>query len=570
MITAKSAAMAALKTAPVRKLVWERRMTGWSYADVWEEIAAAVPDRPALVQGERVVAWGDFDRRADALAARMLEAGLTRQSKVCAFLYNSPEYLEAYYAAFKAGFVPVNTNYRYIAHELSYLFDNADAETVVFHASFADVVEQIRAKLPKVKLWIAVAQPAHPAPAWAEDYETLARRSVPRVTPEWGRSGDDMLFMYTGGTTGMPKGVMWRQDDLFNVLGAGGDLLTGLPPLSGPAEAGERARQGEAGQIARAIQIAAAPLMHATSQFNALRTLSVAGTAAVLPSQRFNAAELWSEVERLSATSISIVGQAFAQPMLEALDAHPDRWDLSSLRRITSSGTVWNHENKQGLLKHLPPGCALYDSLGSSEAVGIGGSSSVAGEAAQTARFMVGPNAAVFSEDGRRIEPGSGERGLVATSGFLPAGYYKDPEKTARTFRIFEGRRWSVPGDFATVEADGTMKLLGRGSQVINTGGEKVFPEEVEESLKRHPAVRDAVVVGVPDARFGERICAIVDAEPPAHPTLDELARHVRSELADYKAPRELVLAPVARAPNGKLDYKASRERALKALGIPA
>jgi fatty-acyl-CoA synthase len=546
-------------------------MAGWSYADVWEEIAAAVPHRPALIQGERVIDWGAFDRRADALARRMIDAGLTRQSKVCAYLYNSPEYLETYYAAFKAALVPVNTNYRYIAHELTYLFDNADAETVVFHASFAPIVEQIRADLPKVRLWIAVAQPGHPAPAWAEDYEAIAGQAGGRATPPWGRSGDDMLFMYTGGTTGMPKGVMWRQDDLFSVLGGGGDLLAGLPPLSSPAEAGERARQGEAAGLPRTLMIAAAPLMHATSQFTALGTLARGGAVAVLPSHRFSAAELWDEVDRLSASSVSIVGQAFAQPMLEALQAHPGRWSLASLRRIGSSGTVWNYENKQGLLPFLPDGCALYDSLGSSEAVGIAGSSSVAGEAAQTARFMVGPNAAVFSEDGRRIEPGSGERGLIATSGFLPAGYYKDPEKSARTFRVIEGRRWSVPGDFATVEADGTIKLLGRGSQVINTGGEKVFPEEVEESLKRHPRVRDAVVVGVPDARFGERICAVVDADPAADPpTLDELARHVRSELADYKAPRELVLAPVARAPNGKVDYKASRARALEALNIPA
>ncbi|MDR3510655.1 MAG: AMP-binding protein [Caulobacteraceae bacterium] len=547
-------------------------MTGWSYADVWEAIAGAVPNRPALVQGPRMVSWGDFDAHADALARRLLQAGLVRESKVAAFLYNSPEYLETYYAAFKAGFVPVNTNYRYGAHELTYLFDNADAEAVVFHAGFAPVVDAIRAGLPQVKLWIAVAQPGHAVPPWAEDYEHIASQPGPRALPTWGRSGDDMLFLYTGGTTGMPKGVMWRQDDLFNVLGAGGDLLAGLAPLSSPAEAGERALAVERGEApARGIMLAAAPLMHGTAQFTALGVLTGGGGVAALPSHRFNAVELWSEVERIGASSIAIVGQAFAQPMLEALEANPGRWDLSGLRRIGSSGTVWNHENKQALLKHLPKDCVLYDSLGSSEAVGIGASASNAEDAAQTAKFMVGLNAAVFSEDGRRVEPGSGERGLIATSGFLPMGYYKDPEKSARTFRVFEGRRWSVPGDFATVEADGAMKLLGRGSQVINTGGEKVFPEEVEEALKRHPAVRDAVVVGVPDARFGERICAVVDADPSLEPpTLEELSRHVRGELADYKAPRELVLAPVARAPNGKVDYKASRALALDALKLPA
>jgi fatty-acyl-CoA synthase len=547
-------------------------MAGWTYADVWEAIAGAVPDRPALIQGERVVTWGAFDRRADALGRALMAAGLTGESKIAAYLYNGPEYLETYYAAFKIGATPVNTNYRYVAHELIYLFDNADAEAVVFHAAFADTVAAIRSELPKVKQWIAVAQPGHAAPAWAADYETIVAEAGPRATPAWGRSGDDMLFLYTGGTTGMPKGVMWRLDDLFNVLGGGGNILEALPPLSAPAEAGERALKVERGEMAsRGVTLAAAPLMHGTSQFTAIGTLTAGGGVAVLPSHRFNAMELWDEVSRVGCAGISIVGQAFAQPMLEALEANPDRWDLSSLRRIGSSGTVWSHENKQGLLKFLPKDCVLFDSLGSSEAVGIGGSSSTAGAEAETAKFLLGPNTAAFTEDGRRIEPGSGERGLLALAGFLPLGYYKDPEKSARTFRTFEGRRWSVPGDFATVDEDGTLRLLGRGSQVINTGGEKVFPEEVEEALKRHPAVRDAVVVGVPDARFGERICAVVDADPRAPtPTLAELSQHVRKELADYKSPRELVLAPVARAPNGKLDYKASRALALEALGVKA
>jgi acyl-CoA synthetase (AMP-forming)/AMP-acid ligase II len=546
-------------------------MAGMAYADIWEEIAAAVPLRPALMQGDRVMAWGELDRRANALARHMLAAGLTHQSKVAAFLYNGPEYLEAYFAAFKAGLVPVNTNYRYGAQELTYLFDNADAEAVVFHASFAALVDVIRADLPKVKTWMAVAQPGHPVPSWAADYEAIAAAGADRVVAPWGRSPDDLLFMYTGGTTGMPKGVMWRQEDLFMVLGGGANLLEALPAYEDLADVRARALAKEAGEMAPpARMLAAAPLMHATAQFTALALLTGGGSVVTLPSQRFSAVELWSEVERLRVSSLSIVGMAFAAPMLEALDANPGRWDLSGVKRIGSSGTVWNFENKQALLKHLP-GCTLFDSLGSSEAVGIGGSTSTAGAESQTASFLVGVNAAVFDETGVRIAPGSPERGLVATSGFIPVGYYKDPEKTAKTFRTFEGRRWAVPGDFATVDADGTMRLLGRGSQVINTGGEKVFPEEVEEALKRHAAVRDAVVVGVPDPRFGERICAVVDIEPSAEvPSLAELASHVRGQLADYKAPRELVLAPIVRAPNGKVDYKAARVLALEALGIGA
>jgi fatty-acyl-CoA synthase len=226
-------------------------------------------------------------------------------------------------------------------------------------------------------------------------------------------------------------------------------------------------------------------------------------------------------------------------------------------------------ENKQGLLGHIP-GCQIFDSLGSSEAVGMGASASAADATAETAKFMVTPNSACFTEDGRRVVPGSGERGMLAVSGYLPVGYYKDAEKTERTFKIFEGRRWSVPGDWATVEADGSLRLLGRGSQVINTGGEKVFPEEVEEAIKRYPGVSDAAVVGVPDARFGERICAVVDVGGGAAPSLEALAEHVRQHLARYKVPRELVIAPIQRAANGKLDYKAVRAEAMKALGIPA
>ncbi len=545
----------------------------WTYADVWDSIAAAIPDRPAQIQGARVVGWRDFDRRANALARRLLELGLQRQSKVAAYLYNCPEYLEVYYATFKAGLTPVNTNYRYVADELIYLFDNADAEAVVFHAVFAPTVEQIRRRLPKVKTWIAVAQPGHPVPSFAENYDAIVAADVGRTIAPWGRSDDDLLILYTGGTTGMPKGVMWALGDLFQVLGGGGNMLLGTPPLAKPEEAAERVLKAiETGDplLAPQTAIAAAPLMHGTAQFTGLMTLTGGGAVASLPSAtHFDAFELWSEAARLRATSIAIVGQAFAQPMLQALDANPGRWDLTCLKRIGSSGTVWSMENKHGLLKHLP-GCAIFDSLGSSEAVGLGASTSAAGAETETAKFMVTPNSACFTEDGRRVEPGSGERGLLAVSGFLPVGYYKDPEKTERTFRIFEGRRWSVPGDWATVEADGSLKLLGRGSQVINTGGEKVFPEEVEEAIKTYPGVRDAAVVGVPDARFGERICAVVDMEDASAPSLDQIADHVREHLARYKAPRELVLAPVLRAANGKLDYKGVRAQALQALGMPA
>ena len=541
----------------------------WMFADVWEAIARAQPDRPAVVLGERTISWGQFDARADALAAHFIARGLSHRAKVAGYLYNGPEYLESYFAAFKGGFEPVNTNYRYGPEELVYLFDNADAEAVVFHASFADTVETIRPRLPKVKTWVAVAEPGHPVPAWADDYDAIVA-TTPAARPvkaAWGRSGDDLLLLYTGGTTGMPKGVMWRQDDLFQVIGAGGNAALGIPPAQSIDEL--IARHAAAGDM-KPISLIAAPLMHGTGQFSAFINFNNGGTVACLPSRKFSAVELWNEAERLRATNIVIVGLAFSTPMLEALDANPGRWNLSSVLAMSSSGSMWSQENKRGLLSHVTS-AVIMDSFGSSEAVGLGASSSAPGAEVQTAAFMLGPNCVVFTEDGQRVEPGSGERGLVAVSGFLPQGYYKDPEKSAKTFRIMEGIRWSVPGDWAEVNADGTLKLLGRGSVCINTGGEKVFPEEVEEALKRHASVRDAVVVGVPDARFGERICAVVEPEAGAKPTLSDLADYVRTQLAGYKAPRELVvIESIARAPNGKVDYKAIKDKALAALGVGA
>jgi fatty-acyl-CoA synthase len=544
-------------------------VTAWNFADAWEAIAAVQPDHPAHIQGGRTITWGEFDARADALAAHFIAKGMARQGKVAAFLYNGPEYIESYYAAFKGGFAPVNTNYRYGPEELFYLFDNADAEAVVFHAGFTEVLEKIRDRLSGVKVWVAVAEPGHPVPAWAEDYDAIVAK-VPASRPvkaPWGRSGDDLLLLYTGGTTGMPKGVMWAQDDLFNVIGAGGNALLGIPPATSIEELVARVLAPEP---PRPTSLIACPLMHGTGQFSNLICFNQGGTAATLPSRRFNAMELWDEVDRIGASAVVIVGLAFSTPMLEALEANPGRWDLSTVKSMSSSGSMWSQENKQGLLSYAK-NAMIFDSFGSSEAVGLGVSASAPGAEAKTAAFTPGPNCVIFTEDGRRVEPGSGERGLVAVSGLLPRGYYKDEEKTAKTFKTIEGIRWSVPGDWAEVNVDGSLKLLGRGSVCINTGGEKVFPEEVEEALKTHPAVRDAVVVGLPDARFGERICAVVEADGSAQPTLAELSEHVRLTLAGYKAPRDLVLVEsIGRAPNGKVDYKGVKDRAVAALGVSA
>lgn len=528
-------------------------MSAWTYGNLWESVATALPNEPAFIQGDKVVTYAEFDRNADALAAAFIKAGLTKQSKVGAYMYNCPEYVTTYFAAFKAGLAPFNTNYRYGPEELFYLFDNADAEAVVFHAEFTDRIEALRARLPNVKAWVAVPEPGKPAPAWALDYEKIIAAPPARrpVVPPWGRAEDDILMIYTGGTTGMPKGVMWRLGDLLSARGA--NPLTGLPPVETPEEHGPRLPG-----VTRTKMLPAAPIMHATGQTMAFGAITNGGTVVFLPDRKFDAATMWDEVEAKGVSRIVIVGLAFCAPMLEALEAHPGRWNLDHMRMIMSSGAMWSKENKQGLLKHMP-NAALFDSLGSSEAFGVAGSSTRAGEETETAKFALSANSALFTEDGRRVQPGSGERGMLAITGNIPIGYYKDPAKTAATFREFEGKRWSVPGDWAELAEDGTLVLLGRGSQCINTGGEKVFPEEVEEALKRHDAVRDAAVVGLPDPRFGERICAIVELKPgAAEPALPDLAAHVRAQLADYKAPRNLVIVDsVGRAPNGKLDYKA-------------
>ena len=541
----------------------------WNIADVYEAIAAHVPDHPCQIQGDRVVTWGEFDRRASALAADLVAAGLGHQAKVACYLHNGPEYLEVVVAAFKAALVPVNTNYRYGADEIAYLFDNADAEAVVFHASFTDLLAGIRERLTKVARWYVVADHTGPGPDWAVPYESVATSGAALEPGSRSRSGDDLLLLYTGGTTGMPKGVMWRQDDLFNVLGASGNAVAGVPPATSLDEVFGRIDTTliDGRGATTPVMVVACPLMHGTGQFSALIAMTGGGAVVSLASRHFDVEELFTTIEQRRATNLVIVGQAFAGPMLEHLEAHPGRYDLSSLNVISSSGVMWSHDNKAGLLRHIPQ-VVLFDSFGSSEAVGLGGSVSAAGMAEQTATFAIGPNNAVFTDDDRRVEPGSGEMGMIAVGGFIPVGYYKDPEKSARTFREIEGRRWSIPGDFATVNDDGTIHLLGRGSVCINTGGEKVFPEEVEEALKTHPSVRDAVVVGLPDERFGETICAVVEAHGELPVDANELRGHVTSSLAAYKAPRSVVIVDsIARAANGKVDYARLKQVAADRLG---
>ena len=538
-------------------------MSDWNFAEVWESVARLQPDLPAVLRGDAVTTWRRLDERADGVATRLLAAGLGHQAKVAQYLYNGPEYLESLFACFKASLVPVNTNYRYVDAELVYLWRDADVEAVVFQGAFTANAAASREQLPGIRLWLWVDDGSGPCPAWAEPYEAVADAAVdgPLRAPE-GRSGDDLFLLYTGGTTGQPKGVMWRQDDLFAVLnrtatvrypeeGTVADVAAALPGVDEP----------------RTRVLPAAPLMHGTAIFSAFGTMGAGGAVVLTPGVKFDVIELLDTLDRHRVTEMSIVGDAFARPLLEALDAEPDRWDLSSLRVILSSGVMWSQPVKEGLLRHVPD-LLCVDTLGSSEAVGVARSISSRKKSTATGGFKLGPDAQVIREDGTAVEPGSGEQGLVATAGRGPVGYYKDPEKTAATFRVIDGRRWITPGDLAVVHADGTVQLLGRGSSCINTGGEKVFPEEVEEALKLLDHVADAVVVGVPDPRFGQMVVAVVEAEPGQVLVEDELTGALRERLAAYKIPRRVVLVDsIGRAPNGKVDQRRWRQEAAQAVG---
>ena len=520
----------------------------WNLADVWERVADRFPGELAQQHGERSWTWAEFDRRADSLAASLLAWGHGSQDKVAHYLYNCPEFLETTFAAFKAALVPVNTNYRYTADELVYLWNNADVTAVVFHGSFAEQCDAARPRCPLIRTWLWVDDGSGPCPPWATEYEVAASTPTGRARPPWGRSGDDLFLLYTGGTTGSPKGVMWRQADLFGSL----DSASRAPLPDRVDWVAFDARLTRPGPR----NLPAAPLMHGTGAFNAMWNLCLGGSVTTLVGRRFDPVELLDTVEQRRINGLSIVGDAFAKPMLRALDAEPGRWDVSSLRVIVSSGVIWATATKQGLLRHNPR-LIMVDTLGSSEAIGMAASTTSAASSATTARFTLGPSTKVLTEDGREVVPGSGERGRVALRGHTPIGYYKDPEKSAATFVVHGGERWSIPGDWAEVDADGTLRLIGRGSQCINTGGEKVFPEEVEEALKTHPTVHDAAVVGVPDERFGEAIVALVELDPDAVLDREALIEHVRAHLARYKSPRHVfAVDTVGRAANGKLDYR--------------
>ncbi len=546
----------------------DRPMTSWNLADLLEAVAASAPERQAQValgRHERRFTWRELDRRAEGLARSLVAEGAHRQDKVAQYLTNCPEYMESVVGCFRASLVPVNTNYRYVEAELAYLWDNADVTAVIFHGAFAERIAGLRPKLPRIRTWLWVDDQSGPRPAWAIAYEDAIADGVAAPEIPWARSGDDLWLLYTGGTTGMPKGVMWRQDDLWHLVNNGRpepfDLAGGLDGVRAQMES----------LLLRRVQLPACPLMHGTGFLTALGALLNGGSVITLESPRFDPVTTLEAIRSERVQSVAIVGDAFARPLLAALDQEPGRFDVSSLEFMVSSGVMWSAEVKAGLLRHNPK-MVLADGLGSSESIGMGRAESTGDTATPTARFTLGDHACVITDDGRKVEPGSDEVGRIAVTGRLPVGYYKDPGKSAATFPTIDGVRYSIAGDYATVDADGSLRLLGRGSVCINTGGEKVFPEEVEEALKQHPQVRDAVCVGLPDPRFGQMVTAVIEATAPAigvesGPLAVELTEWVKTRLAGYKAPRRVLFRDsLERAANGKADYAALREWAARVI----
>ena len=529
----------------------------FNLADLAEHTADLLPDRTALICGDRQLSFAELDARANRVAHHLAAQGIGRDDHVAIYSYNSLEYVEVMLGAYKLRAVPINVNYRYVDDELVYLFDNADVVAAAFQAQFAPRIAAVSSRLPLLRHLIQLADgtgpPASAASGVVDYEEALAAQSPER---DFGpRDAGDRYILYTGGTTGLPKGVVWRHEDVWRALGGGIDFVTGQRIED------EHQLAREAVAAGPSMGLVLAPLMHGAAQWATLGGLFKGVTNVVLP--RFDPDLVWDAVDRYRIAVITITGDAMARPLVDALRRRTR--DTSSLVAIASTAAVFSPVVKDQLFELLP-NVVISEAVGSTEG-GFNGMRLV--EKGRTAdsqgsagdgliNVPLGRDSVIIGEDDRPVAPG--QVGRLARGGNVPVGYYKDPAKTATTFVEVDGRRLSVPGDFARLERDGTMTLLGRGSQCINSGGEKIFPEEVESALKAHPKVFDALVVGVDDARWGQSVAALVEPRPGGAPTLDELVEHCRTRLAGYKVPRQLHLVPsMPRHPSGKPDYQQAR-----------
>ncbi len=517
----------------------------FNLADLFELVADAVPDRIALVAGDTSRTFAELNDRADRIAGHLAAQGVRPGDKIGVYAWNRAEWVEAMLASYKLRAVSINVNYRYTADELRYVLDNADVSALVFERSFAPTVDEILPDLPKLNHLVVLEDGSDLETGDARPYaEVIAAGLTPPADDS--RSPDDVYMLYTGGTTGMPKGVMWRHEDVFFAAMGGGGF--GQPPIEKPEEIVDRI----APEDTRMASMVIAPIMHGAAQWGMWITLLGGGKVVLYSERGFDPHAVWRIVERERATSVMVVGDAMARPLAEALEDPATSYDTSSVAVVGSGGAVFSPAVKAQLRTHID-NVMVVDTFGASE-LGASGSNAVPDSGP---RFVANESMAVLDDDLRPLAPGSGTVGRLARRGHIPLGYYKAEDKTAATFMVDpDGVRWAMPGDSAVVEEDGTITLLGRGSNCINTGGEKVYPEEVEAALKSHPDVFDALVVGVPDDRFGERVAAVVHPRDGRTPTLDELSAHCRSSIAGYKVPRELQLTDtIGRTPAGKPDY---------------
>ncbi len=536
----------------------------FNLADLFEIVADTVPRRLALVAGESRLTYGDLEERANRLAHHLMDVGVEPGDHVAILSWNRAEWLEAELGIYKARASVINVNYRYVAEELRYLLENSDSVAVIFEREFAPLVAAVHADVPKLRQFIVIddgpdseavsdeerdAADKAVAALGAVAYEdALAVASPARDFPP--RSPDDLYVLYTGGTTGMPKGVLWRQEDIFfAALGGGG---FGMTPITKPEDLATRVKP----DAESTVGIVNAPVMHGGGQWTSFISFFGGNTVVLNTSHHYDGEEVLRLAEREGAHSIMVVGDAMARPLTEALSTPGAQYDLPNLVIIGSGGAIMSKAVKEELRKHFP-NAFIADSFGATETGAAGTVMDSDGPAAGP-KFTISDVVDVLGDDRRPVAPGSGEVGMLARRGHIPLGYFKDEEKTAATFLVDpDGVRWVVPGDFATINADGTLELLGRGSVCINTGGEKVYVEEVEAILKSHPEIFDAVVVGVPDERFGQRVAAIVTPRGGSTPTLDDVSEFCGTHLARYKVPRQLHLTDdIPRTPVGKPDYR--------------
>jgi acyl-CoA synthetase (AMP-forming)/AMP-acid ligase II len=527
-------------------------------ADLIEHTVDLVPDRTAVVCADKRLTFAELEERANRLAHHLAANGVGKGDHVGIYSHNSTEFVETMLGAFKLRAVPINVNYRYVVDELEYLFDNGDLVSLVHQRQFAPLVAEVLPRCPLLKHVVVIEDGSDTAYTGIE-YETALADASPER--DFGpRSDDDIYILYTGGTTGMPKGVVYRHEDVWRVLGGGIDFQT----RERVTDEWQQARAGAAAEPGVSLPIA--PLMHGAGQWGTFNSLFGGNTTVLMP--RFDPHEVWRLVEREKVNTIAITGDAMARPMIEAF--REGDYDTSSVLAVSSTAAVFSPSIKDQYLELLP-NVFLTEAIGATETGFSGLKMHQKGEQAKGGgpTVTIGPDTIVIDDDGKPIEPGSGVIGRIARSGNVPIGYYKDPEKTAATFVTIDGKRYAIPGDYARVESDGTVTLLGRGSVCINSGGEKIFPEEVEGALKSHPDVFDAIVVGVPDDRFGQRVAAVVQPRPGKQPTTEELDKHVRTKIAGYKVPREVFLIDeVRRQPSGKPDYPWAQEYAVNALKV--